>query len=225
MRRTGAGNRLVSTELMAPTLQVAHSPRGGRANLGSQGGRGETPEAAQKGRQLREAAEAADVELLQQLLEDGADVNLANWYGRSALMAAAQSGDAQVTRLLVEARAHVNVQNKTGWTCLMYASCNGHGELVSYLLRSASCDTQLRDSVCPALRTTPRATTSSQCMHTLLMNGTRRGVTVLRARAQRGRTARQMAKDEGIRALFAEIGDGVLPFLSPDVLRLVARTR
>ena len=95
MRRPGAGNRLVSTELMAPTLQVAHSPRGGRANSGSGQGRGETPEAAQQGRQLREAAEAADVELLQQLLEEGADVNLANWYGRSALMAAAQSGDAQ----------------------------------------------------------------------------------------------------------------------------------
>eukprot|EP01043_Picozoa_sp_COSAG02_P062455 COSAG02_NODE_8622_length_2502_cov_3.196837_3_plen_191_part_00 len=183
MRRTGAGNRLVSTELMAPTLQVAHSPRGGRTNLGSQGGRGETPEAAQKGRQLREAAEAADVELLQQLLEDGADVNLANWYGRSALMAAAQSGDAQVTRLLVEARAHVNVQNKTGWTCLMYASCNGHGELVSYLLRSASCDTQLRDSVCPAQRY--HTTTCAQCMHTLLMNGPPRSDRTVYARAAR----------------------------------------
>lgn len=171
MRRVQVGgSRVVSHELMAPTL---HSPRNRSQS--------ETPEAAQQGRQLREAAEAGDVELLQSLLEEGADVNQVNWYGRSALMAATQSGNAQVTRLLVEARAHVNVQvptaplsphidlaacccsapwpcvthvswfccvqNKTGWTCLMYASCNGHGELVSYLLRSAACDTQLRESV------------------------------------------------------------------------------
>ena len=33
-------------------------------------------------------------------------------------------------------------------------------------------------------------------------------LTTLRACAQRGRTARQMAKDESIQALFAELGNG-----------------
>ena len=106
MRRVQVGgSRVVSHELMAPTL---HSPRNRSQSSG-----GDTPEAAQQGRQLREAAEAGDVELLQSLLEEGADVNQVNWYGRSALMAAAQSGNAQVTRLLVEARAHVNTQVTT----------------------------------------------------------------------------------------------------------------
>jgi ankyrin repeat protein len=179
-------------------VQVAHTT----THSSPRAQRGETPEAAQQGRQLREAAETADVELLQQLLEEGADVNLANWYGRSALMAAAQSGDAQVTRLLVEARAHVNCANKTGWTCLMYASCNGHADLVSYLLRSASCDTQLRDSVCPAQG---YHTTCTRPAYSFLLH-----LTTLRAHAcaQRGRTARQMAKDESIQALFAELGNG-----------------
>ena len=141
MRRVSAGSRVVSHELMAPTL---HSPRGG---AGRRVDGGETPEAAAQGRQLREAAEAGDVELLQSLLAEGADVNLSNWYGRSALMAAAQSGDAAVTRLLVEARAHVNVQNKTGWTALMYASCNGHTEVRDLPPRRLSCLFSARDVV------------------------------------------------------------------------------
>ena len=57
------------------------------------------------------------------------------------------------------------------------------------------------------------------------MNDARREVTTLHVHAQRGRTARQMAKDEGIRALFAEFGDGVLLFFGSGVLPLVAHSR
>eukprot|EP01045_Picozoa_sp_COSAG04_P017147 COSAG04_NODE_1494_length_6533_cov_5.988343_2_plen_369_part_00 len=148
---------VVSHELMPPALHA--SPRAG----------GDMSDGAQLARRLREAAEAGDVELVQSLVEEGADINLSNWYGRTGLMAAAQAGEAGVTRALVEARAHVNAQNKTGWTCLMYASVNGHAELVSYLIRSAACDTHLRDS--------------------------------------RGRTARQMAKDEHTQSVFPDSGD------------------
>jgi|EP01047_Picozoa_sp_COSAG01_P031056 hypothetical protein len=102
-------------------------------------------EAEQLGKELREAAEAGDAELVHALIDDRADVNLGNWYGRTALMAAAQHGNAGIARALVQAGANINAQNKTGWTSLMYASCNGFGELVSFLMQS-NADHQLQES-------------------------------------------------------------------------------
>ena len=102
-------------------------------------------EMAQLAKELREAAEAGDEELVNAVIEEGCDVNLSNWYGRTALMAATQHGHLSIAKALVAAGAKINAQNKTGWTALMYSSCNGFRDLVEYLMQ-ANADHQLVDA-------------------------------------------------------------------------------
>ena len=67
-------------------------------------------------------------------MEAGADLNLANNNGLTALMLAAGHGHVEVVRVLLEAGADVNLASNNGSTASMLAAGQGHVEVVRLLV-------------------------------------------------------------------------------------------
>ena len=88
---------------------------------------------------LTKAAEIGNTNLLQLLLEHGADVNRADvgqhTKGCTALMWAAYSGSYGSVKLLLASGADVNAKNIAGITPLMWAAYKGHTLVARLLLR------------------------------------------------------------------------------------------
>lgn len=68
------------------------------------------------------------------LLEAGADVNVQDSKGKSALMIAAQRGSDELVRLLLDSGANVKNQCHRGQTALSFAAGRGHSTIVGLLL-------------------------------------------------------------------------------------------
>ena len=76
--------------------------------------------------------------LVQILLKEGADVNLARENGSTPLNAAAINGHSEVVKLLIEAGADVNKPNKYGETPLHLANKCGRTEIVELLKQAGA---------------------------------------------------------------------------------------
>lgn len=74
------------------------------------------------------------VEIIDRLLEAGANPEIANVKGMTPLLYASRYGNLEVCSSLLDYGADVNAQNVTGNTPLIYASCDGNLELVNKLL-------------------------------------------------------------------------------------------
>ena len=72
-------------------------------------------------------------EVVKLLHDYGAQVDLQDNDGWSALMFASDNGHTEVIKLLHEHGAQVDLQNNGGWSALMTASLNGHTEVVKLL--------------------------------------------------------------------------------------------
>ena len=72
------------------------------------------------------------------LLKEGADPNIWNKDGATALMYASHNGHSEVVEILLEGGADPNIQKKDEATALMYASQNGHSEVVQILLKGGA---------------------------------------------------------------------------------------
>jgi ankyrin repeat protein len=83
---------------------------------------------------LLKAANQGHVQGVRELLTNGADVNLANNNGATALMIAAESGHKDIVELLLGKGADVNKPTTDGWTALMIAAQNGHKDIVELLV-------------------------------------------------------------------------------------------
>src|SRR5207247_10256570 len=83
---------------------------------------------------LADAAEQRDRTLIRSLLDSGADVNVAQADGTTALHWAVYNDDAETAALLVKRRANVNAANRYGVPPLSLACTNGNGDLVKLLL-------------------------------------------------------------------------------------------
>jgi ankyrin repeat protein len=59
--------------------------------------------------------------IVQLLIEAGADINIQDRYGDTALILASMYGSKEIVKLLLKANANVNIQNDNGNTALMYA--------------------------------------------------------------------------------------------------------
>ena len=86
------------------------------------------------GTALHWAAENNHADVVQVLIDAGADIEVRNNGGNSPLHFACSSGSLDVVKLLVRAGAGVCVTDNDGDTCLMFAACNGHTETVRYLV-------------------------------------------------------------------------------------------
>ena len=77
-------------------------------------------------------------EAVSKLIEEGADVDLKNWSGNTALMLATQHGKAEIVDTLIEKGANVDLTNGSGNTALMFAAQNGHAEIVTTLIEKGA---------------------------------------------------------------------------------------
>jgi ankyrin repeat protein len=73
------------------------------------------------------------LDIVQDLLQHGADVKARNASGRSALLFAAEHGRAEAAKLLLEKGADVNEADQKGIFPLYAAACRGHAELITLL--------------------------------------------------------------------------------------------
>ena len=84
---------------------------------------------------LLNAAKNGDLEVVNALIEKGADINLANKDGYTALILAAKYGHLGVVNALIEKGADINLVNEFGNTALMLAAKEGRFEVVIELLK------------------------------------------------------------------------------------------
>ena len=113
---------------------VTDPPGGGRV---SGGGARPAPDA------LHRAADAGDIEGLQEALEAGADVNARDGQGWTALMHAVARGYPLVVEPLLEADADPDVRAPDGATALFMAAVDGHTEIIVGLM-AAEADVSIR---------------------------------------------------------------------------------
>ncbi|KAJ1468960.1 ankyrin repeat-containing domain protein, partial [Baffinella frigidus] len=83
---------------------------------------------------LSVAAQEGHLEVVQALVDAGADKNAPNQDGCTPLLVAAEKGHLEVVQALVDAGADKNAPEKGGWTPLSVAATNGHLEVVQALV-------------------------------------------------------------------------------------------
>lgn len=83
-------------------------------------------------------------DVVQNLLDRGADVNAQDNDGDAPLHGAAQSGNVEIIDMLVAKGASLNLKNKQGGTPLMWAAVFGHDEAARRLLKHGA-DASLKD--------------------------------------------------------------------------------
>lgn len=79
------------------------------------------------------------------LINHGADVNLQDNQGETALMWASIQGNEGIVEALMKKGPDVDLQNNKGWTALMYASANSHKNVLKMLLKNTT-KVNLQDS-------------------------------------------------------------------------------
>lgn len=97
---------------------------------------------------LHWAARGVHFEVLQFLVDRGADVNARDANGTMALHSAAARGHLAASRCLVERGAAVDVKNASGVTPFYYAALQGNREVLNYLLAHGAnrADLEMRDT-------------------------------------------------------------------------------
>jgi ankyrin repeat protein len=94
---------------------------------------GETP--------LLRACELGNLEIVESLLDYGADINISDYIGKSPLLVACQHKNLEITKILLNRGAQVNVATCTGTTPLILACEWGNVEVVNMILdRGANVD-------------------------------------------------------------------------------------
>ena len=82
------------------------------------------------------AAGEGNLQLLQEMVGNGADVNAADYDDRTPLHVAASEGHLEVCKLLVQSGSYVNIKDKHGHSPLFEAVNNGHIEVAEFLVQS-----------------------------------------------------------------------------------------
>ncbi len=91
------------------------------------------------------AAKLGASQVVETLLNNGADIHARNLNGGTALMYAAINGDLNTMKLLLNHGAEVNVDAKFNWTALMVAAAKGHTDAVLILIEHGA-DVNARDA-------------------------------------------------------------------------------
>jgi len=98
----------------------------------------------QAGSSLADAAQKGDKAAVRALIQQKADVNVAQADGATAIQWAAYRNDLDIADLLIAAGANVKTPNRDGFTPLVLASINGSGPMIGKLL-TAGADPNERD--------------------------------------------------------------------------------
>lgn len=88
--------------------------------------------------------EYGNLEMIKYLLEKGADINVKNEDGSTALMTASMYGNLEIIKYLIENGADINAKDNDGSTALIYASKWGNLETVEYLVKNGA-DINIKD--------------------------------------------------------------------------------
>lgn len=88
--------------------------------------------------------EESNLEMFEYLLENGADVNVQNDDGSTALMIASLYGNLEMVKYLLEKGANINAQDNDNSTALIYASKWNNLEEVEYLVKNGA-DIDIKD--------------------------------------------------------------------------------
>jgi hypothetical protein len=88
------------------------------------------PSYASNGGDLIKAAQNGDISKVKELLDKGADVNVKDQSGRTALMAAGYFGYEDVVKMLLDNGAHVNTKDNAGITSLIWV-CDSKREHIN----------------------------------------------------------------------------------------------
>jgi len=99
---------------------------------------------AEKRPQIHQATADGLIEKVARMVEQGADVNTIDDYGRTSLHIASALNHNIDMRVLIDLGADINAQDKQGRTPLMYAAADGKGDAVA-LLVSKEANVQLED--------------------------------------------------------------------------------
>lgn len=102
--------------------------------------------------QLIESCLIGNIDIIEALIKDGADINSHNQEGVSPLMAAVSAGQIEVVNKLLECQANVNAKDISGNTALIYGALNGNSEIIEILLLSgASINDQTDEGISPLM--------------------------------------------------------------------------
>uniref|UniRef100_A0A3B4CZW7 Uncharacterized protein n=1 Tax=Pygocentrus nattereri TaxID=42514 RepID=A0A3B4CZW7_PYGNA len=84
------------------------------------------------------AAEQGSLEIVQELIRRGANVNLDDVDCWSALISAAKEGHVEVVKELLDSSAYIEHRDMGGWTALMWAAYKGRVEVTNVLLENGA---------------------------------------------------------------------------------------
>ncbi|XP_076129143.1 kinase D-interacting substrate of 220 kDa B isoform X1 [Alosa pseudoharengus] len=117
------------------------------------------------------AAEQGSLEIIQELIRRGANVNLDDVDCWSALICAAKEGHVDVVKELLESSAYIEHRDMGGWTALMWAAYKGRVEVTQVLLENEANPntTGHQYSVYPIIWAAGRG--HSEIVHLLLKHG------------------------------------------------------
>ncbi len=98
-----------------------------------------------------------DLDIIQQIINLGADLTLTDSIGAAVIHEAAQQGNLELVKMLLEAGADINAKTTWDYTPLSLAAYDGHIEVVRYLLaQGADPSIATRDGVKPWRRAQKR---------------------------------------------------------------------
>ena len=95
---------------------------------------------------LIEAAKDDKIQIVNEMLDKGADVNAKDKDGWTALLHATWYGNIDVVNQLIAKGTDVNAKNNDGETALMFAYENGYGEIVKLLKTAGALEMVLEEA-------------------------------------------------------------------------------
>ncbi|XP_056281960.1 kinase D-interacting substrate of 220 kDa B isoform X2 [Pseudoliparis swirei] len=119
---------------------------------------------------LMVAAEQGNLEIVQELIRRGSNVNLDDVDCWTALISAAKEGQIEVVRELLENNANLEHRDMGGWTALMWGAYKGRTEVIQLLLeKGANPNITGQYSVYPIIWASGRG--HAEIVHLLLQHG------------------------------------------------------
>ena len=93
-----------------------------------------------KGMLLKDAIKSGDIQLAQLLIKKGADLNVKDTFGCTALHDALDRGYLEISELLIEKGTDVNAQKNKGYTTLHYTLEKGYLQIAELLIKRGGRD-------------------------------------------------------------------------------------